>query len=155
MTTSDTLKRHRLFGLLARINEVRNKPWLEEVLAIEPEEKTRRSLAHRQHLAGIGAFKLVSSFDWKLPRKVDRALIEELFTLAFIAEGANVALLGPDGVGKTMLLRNIADRALNAGHDVVVRTASDLLADLIEQESSVVRARTAAPGLRAGRRSAD
>ena len=51
MTTSDkladTLKRLRLFGLLARIDEVRNKPWLEEVLAIEFEEKTR-SLAHRE-----------------------------------------------------------------------------------------------------------
>ena len=129
----DTLKRLRLFGLLARIDEVRDKPWLEEVLAIELEEKTRRSLAHRQHLAGIGPFKPVSSFDWKWPRKVDRPLIEELFTLGFIAEGANVVLLGPNGVGKTMLLRNIADRALNAGHHVVVRTASDLLADLIKQ----------------------
>lgn len=145
----DTLKRLRLFGLLARIDEIRNKPWLEEVLAIELEEKTRRSLAHRQHLAGIGAFKSVSSFDWKWPRKIDRPLIEELFTLGFIAEGANVVLLGPNGVGKTMLLRNIADRALNAGHHVVVRTASDLLADLIKQESSVARARRLAAYVRA------
>lgn len=103
--------------------------------------KTRRSLAHRQHLAGIGAFKSVSAYDWKWPRKVDRTLVEELFTLAFIAEGANVVFLGPNGVGKTMLLRNLADCALNAGNHVVVRTASDLLADLIKQESSVARAR--------------
>jgi len=153
MTTADklpdTLKRLRLFGLLARIDEVRNKPWLEEVLAIELEEKTRRSLAHRQHLAGIGPFKAVSSFDWKWPRKIDRPLIEELFTLGFITEGANVVLLGPNGVGKTMLLRNIADRALNAGHHVIVRTASDLLADLIKQESSVARARRLAAYARA------
>lgn len=138
----ETLKRLRLFGLLARIEEVRDKPWLEEVVAIELEEKTRRSLAHRQHLAGIGAFKPVSSFDWKWPRKIDRPLIEELFTLGFIGEGANV-------VGKTMLLRNLADRALNAGHHVVVRTASDLLADLIKQESSVARARRLAAYVRA------
>ena len=138
---ADTLKRLRLFGLLARIDEVRNKPWLEEVVSIELEEKTRRSLAYRQHLAGIGLFKAVADFDWKWPRKVDRALIEELFTLEFMAEGANVIFLGPNGVGKTMLLRNIASRALNAGHHVVVRTASDLLADLMKQESSVARAR--------------
>jgi len=48
-----------------------------------------------------------------------------------------------------MLLRNIADRALNAGHHVVVRTASDLLADLIKQESSVARARRLAAYARA------
>lgn len=143
-----TLKRLRLFGLLARIEDVRNKPWLDEVVAIELAEKTRRSLAHRQHLAGIGSFKPVSSFDWKWPRKIDRTLIEELFTLSFIGEGANVVFLGPNGVGKTMLLRNIADRALNAGHHVVVRTASDLLADLIKQESSVARARRLAAYVR-------
>ena len=40
-----------------------------------------------------------------------------------------------------MLLRNIAPRALNAGHHVVVRSASDLLADLMKQEFSVARAR--------------
>lgn len=148
-TLEATLKHLRLFGLLARIDEIRNKPWLEEVLAIELEEKTRRSLAHRQHLAGIGPFKSVSSFDWQWPRKIDRALIEELFTLDFVGEGANVVLLGPNGVGKTMLLRNIADRALNAGHHVVVRTASDLLADLIKQESSVARARRLAAYVRA------
>lgn len=145
MTSSEplheTLKKLRLFGLLARIDEVRSKPWLDEVVAIELEEKTRRSLAYRQHLAGIGLFKSVADFDWKWPRKVDRALIEELFTLDFVAEGANVIFLGPNGVGKTMLLRNIASRALNAGHHVVVRSASDLLADLMKQESSVARAR--------------
>ena len=131
-----TLQKLRLFGLLARLDEIRNKPWLKEVIAIELEEKTRRSLAHRNHIAGIGPFKPVSSFDWKWPRKIDRALVEELFDLDFVREGANVVLLGPNGVGKTMLLRNLADRALQAGHAVVVRAASDLLADLTKQESA-------------------
>ncbi|MFO0760584.1 MAG: AAA family ATPase [Byssovorax sp.] len=44
-----------------------------------------------------------------------------------------MVLLGPNGVGKTMLLRNLAHRALHAGHAVVVRSASDLLADLIKR----------------------
>jgi DNA replication protein DnaC len=153
MATSDTLaptlKKLRLFGLLARVDEIRDKPWLEEVLAIELEEKTRRSLAHRRHVAGIGPFKPVNLFDWKWPRKIDRPLVDELFSLGFLAEGANVVFLGPNGVGKTMLLRNLADRALHAGHAVVVRTASDLLADLIKQESSEARARRLAVYVRA------
>jgi DNA replication protein DnaC len=136
-----TLQRLRLFGLLARIDDIRSKPWLKEVVAIELEEKTRRSLAHRNHIAGIGPFKPVSSFDWKWPRKIDRALVDELFTLEFVREGANVVLLGPNGVGKTMLLRNLADRALHAGHAVVARTASDLLGDLTKQESTAARVR--------------
>ena len=48
-TLEMTLKRLRLFGLLARIDEIRNAPWLKQVLTIEDEEKTRRSLAHRVH----------------------------------------------------------------------------------------------------------
>jgi DNA replication protein DnaC len=144
-----TLQKLRLFGLLARIDEIRDKPWLEEVLAIELEEKTRRSLAHRRHIAGIGSFKAISSYDWKWPRKIDRPLVDDLFTLGFLAEGANVVFLGPNGVGKTMFLRNLADRALHAGHAVVVRTASDLLADLIKQESSEARARRLAVYVRA------
>ncbi len=39
-----TLKRLRLFGLLARIHEVRDKPWLAEVLAIEVEDERDREV---------------------------------------------------------------------------------------------------------------
>ena len=145
MPTDDTLvatlKRLRLFGLLARIDEVRHEPWLERMIAIELEDRTRRSLAHRIHRAGLGAFKPVCDFDWKWPKKIDRGLVDEIFTLRFIADGANVVFLGPNGVGKTMLLRNLASRALNDGRHVVVRSASDLLADLAKQESSAARAR--------------
>jgi DNA replication protein DnaC len=135
------LKRLQLFGLLARIEDVRAAPWLREVIAIEQEEHTRRSLAHRTHLAGVGNFKSIADFDWKWPKWIDRVLFEELLTLAFIPAGVNVILQGPNGVGKSMLMRNLAYCALHAGHAVVVRSASDLLADLAQQESSVARAR--------------
>ena len=135
------LRRLRLFGLLARIDDVRAAPWLREVLSIEQEEYTRRSLAHRTHLAGLGSFKPIADFDWKWPKWIDRVLFEELLTLQFISEGVNVILQGPNGVGKSTLMLNLAYCALHAGHAVVVRSASDLLADLAKQESSVARAR--------------
>jgi DNA replication protein DnaC len=138
---AESLMQLRLYGCLARIDEIREEPWLERVMAIEREERTRRSLVHRNHLAGVGAFKPLCDFDWAWPKSIDRAQVEDLFSLRFIAEGENVVVLGPNGVGKTMLLRNLAHRALHDGRAVVVRTASDLLADLAKQESSVARAR--------------
>ena len=105
-TLEAALKRLQLLGLLAAIDEIRPRtPGLARVLELEGAERTRRSLAHRTHLAGLGAFKPLCDFDWKWPKRIDRVLLEEILTLRFIAEGANVILLGPNGVGKTMLLR--------------------------------------------------
>jgi DNA replication protein DnaC len=145
MTTSsdleDQLKRLRLLGCLAHLNALRDEPWLTRLVALESEERARRSLENRTRLAGLGSFKALCDFDWMWPKKIDRTLVEELLTLRFVSEGANVVILGPNGVGKTMLLKNLASRALHAGFPVLVRSASDLLADLAGQESSVARAR--------------
>ncbi len=145
MTTSsdleDQLKKLRLLGCLAHLDALRNEPWLTRLVALESEERARRSLENRTRLAGLGSFKALCDFDWMWPKKIDRALVEELLSLRFVSEGANVVILGPNGVGKTMLLKNLASRALHAGFPVLVRTASDLLADLAGQESSVARAR--------------
>ena len=145
MTTSSDLpaqlKKLRLLGCLAHLDVLENEPWLGRLITLESEERARRSLENRTRLAGLGAFKALCDFDWVWPKKIDRALIEELFTLRFVPEGANVVMLGPNGVGKTMLLKNLASRALQAGYPVLVRSASDLLADLAGQESSVARAR--------------
>jgi len=48
------------------------------------------------------------------PRKIDRELVERLFTLDFIGRGDNVLLRGQSGVGKTMLAKNLGHAALLA-----------------------------------------
>ena len=144
MTRSETLtalKRLRLVGCIANIDELEGQDWLERLIALETAERRRRTLDNRTRIAGIGAYKLLADFDWNWPTKIDRLQIEELMTLRFIGEGANVVLLGPNGLGKTMLLKNLAHRALEAGQPVLVRSASDLLADLARQESTNARDR--------------
>jgi DNA replication protein DnaC len=103
---------------------------LEELVRSETEERRARHLAGRLAAARLGRFKPIADFDGNWPKKIDRAVIERALTLDFIAEARNLILLGANGLGKTMIAKNIAHQAVLAGHTVLFRTASELIADL-------------------------
>jgi len=135
------LKALGLFGLIACCDQVVDKPWINEVLAIEERERQKRGLERRMRDAHVGAAKPMVDFDWSWPKKIDRQAIEELFSLSFIKSGHNAVLVGPNGIGKTMILKNVAQHALSRGHTVRFTTASDMLAELAAQDSSSILAR--------------
>ena len=130
-----------LCGLLSRWEDFASAPWLEPLLCAEEAERQRRSLERRIKNARLGRFKPLADFDWSWPRRVDRALLDDVFTLAFLAEGAHVVLVGPNGVGKTTLARNLAHQALLRGHTVLCTTASEMLNDLLAQDGPAALAR--------------
>lgn len=135
------LKKLGLLGLLACWDEIADRPWLGEVLAIEERERQKRSLERRLRNSRVGLFKSIADFDWTWPKKIDREAIDDLFNLAFLKTGHNGVLVGPNGVGKTMILKNVAHHALVRGHTVCFATASDMLADLAGKDSSSALAR--------------
>jgi DNA replication protein DnaC len=135
------LRQLGLYGLLAHADTLLAEPWLARVIAIEDTERARRSLKRRLDNARLGTFKPVADFDWSWPTKCDRPAIEELFALGFIAEAANVVLIGANGLGKTMLLKNLAYQAILHGHSARFTLASDMLHDLAAQDSTVALAR--------------
>jgi DNA replication protein DnaC len=130
------VQRLGLHGLLAHWTEVADKPWVAELCAYEEHERNRRGLERRLRYARIGAFKSMADFDWSWPKKIDKDTALDLLSLGFVEEGVNAIMLGPNGVGKTMLIRNIAHQAVLRGHSVRFTTASDMLSDLAAQESS-------------------
>jgi DNA replication protein DnaC len=89
---------------------------LEELCQAELRERHRRSLERRLRLSGIKRFKPIADFDWDWPKKIDRDIIERALTLDFIKEGRNLILIGANGLGKTMIAKNIAYAAVMAGH---------------------------------------
>jgi DNA replication protein DnaC len=103
---------------------------LEELFKIESSERARLSLEHRLRFSGIGRFKPMADFDWDWPGKIDRSLIEQALTLDFLQESRNLILLGRNGLGKTMIAKNIAYAAVMAGYSVLFRTASDVIEHL-------------------------
>jgi len=118
-----------------------HEPWFARVLEIEEAERHRRSLKRRLEDARLGAFKSMADFDWQWPEQCDRMLVQELQSLAFLSEAANVVVLGPNGMGKTMIAKNLVHQAVLAGHSARFTLASDMLHDLAAQHSSTALAR--------------
>ena len=141
----------RLHGLLMHWTDVAEAEWVAKLLQWEEDERARRSLERRLIDAHIGRFKPLCDFDWKWPKRCDRAALEAIMTLDFLKESANVVLLGPNGIGKSTLAKNLAHQALIHGHTVLFTTAGQLLGDLAALDSdSTLRRRLrhyAAPDL--------
>jgi DNA replication protein DnaC len=144
-----------LTGLLAHWESLRNDPprlgWIQEMLGWEESERARRSLERRLRAAHIGRFKSLADFDWDWPTHCDRAAVQELMGLSFMQEATNVVIVGPNGVGKSMLACNLAHQALIEGRTVLFTSAGQLLGDLAALDSdSALRRRLrhyAAPDL--------
>jgi len=117
---------------LARASKGRFSPRqvVEEIVRLEMTEGAKRSLARRLERSRIGRFKPIADFDWNWPKKLERDIIERALTLDFIEEHRNLVLLGANGVGKTMIAKNLAYQAALAGHSVLFVTAAELLDDL-------------------------
>jgi DNA replication protein DnaC len=137
--TTDLLRQRAkalgLYGLLAHWKEIDETSWLATLVQWEEEEQIRRSLERRLKNARLGRFKAIDQFDWNWPTRCDRGAIEAVLTLDFMQEAANVILIGPNGIGKTMIAKNIAHQALIAGHTVLCAGAGQLLGDLTATES--------------------
>jgi DNA replication protein DnaC len=117
---------------LARASKGRFSPRqvVEEIVRLELTEGAKRNLHRRLERSRIGRFKPIADFDWNWPKKIERDVIERALTLDFVEEHRNLVLLGANGVGKTMIAKNLAYQAALAGHSVLFVTAAELLDDL-------------------------
>lgn len=134
-------KRLGFHGMVAHWEDYSTQPWLQDLLVLEEEEKRLRSFARRIRDAKIGQFRPLAEFDWTWPKRIDRELVEELFTFKFLTQGANVVFMAPNGLGKSMLAQNLAYQALLAGHDAKFVKASKLLGELSECDGAHARRR--------------
>jgi DNA replication protein DnaC len=109
---------------------------LEHLAESEQQERTRHSLERRLARSRIGRFTPMSDFDWAWPKRLDRAAVEAVLRLEFLADARNVVLVAAQGLGKTMIAQNLAYAAVLAGTHVLFITAAQLLLDLGGQEST-------------------
>jgi DNA replication protein DnaC len=127
----------KFHGLLAHWQEVADQPWLAQLLAWEEQERARRGVERRLRRARLGTFKPMADFDWSWPKQIDRLQVEDLFSLDWLASATNIVLVGPNGIGKTQIAKNLAQQAALGGASVRFLTASELLNNLADQNTSV------------------
>ncbi len=126
-----------LDDFLARATKGRWSPpvVLEELVRQELSERERRSLERRLRAAHLGRFKPIDEFDWDWPTKIDRAVIDRALGGDLVRERDNLVLVAAQGLGKTMLARNIAHAAVLQGYSALFTEASHMLLDLGAQDS--------------------
>jgi DNA replication protein DnaC len=127
-----------LDDFLARATKGRWSPRvvLERLTCDEHAERERRSLERRRRSAKLGRFKPIAEFDWNWPTKIDRPVIERALEGELVSQHENLVLAAAQGLGKTMLARNIAHEAVLQGHSALFVEASRMLLDLGAQDSA-------------------
>lgn len=108
--------------------EERTFSWLlDELFTREITHRFERRVAANLRLSGIPIRKTLDTFDYEAQPNVPRRTVEELATLRFVANGENVLILGPTGVGKTHIAIGLALKAIEHGHKVYFLTLHDLI----------------------------
>lgn len=112
----------------ARADQLSHTAFLERLLKIEVAATEARRQAGLERFARLPAPWRLSDYDFDAQPSVDRALVNELATLRFLEDATNVLLIGPPGVGKTMLAVGLGRAAVEAGYRVYYTTAAELVA---------------------------
>ena len=105
---------------------------LEEEVGLRESRRFRNALK----LSGLPHHNTLDEFDFAFQPDLDGRKVRDLATLEFIRAKSNVALLGPPGVGKTMLAVALAVAACQAGFSIYFTTLDDLVRRLRTAEAT-------------------
>ena len=137
-----SLRQLRLGGIAAvletRLHQAQAEPMapIDLISCLVADELTRRSdrlLERRRKQAGFrDPNKTLDNFDFTFNPKINRSLVFDLATGAFIAHREDALFLGPGGSGKSHLAQAIGQAAIQQGYRVLYRETHILLEELAE-----------------------
>ena len=129
--------RERLDALLqeAARKELGYMDFLDLVLSEEAQSKDLKRTRMGIQIAHFPVVRRLEDFDFSLQPSIDQKLIRELETGRFIANGENVLLLGPPGVGKTHLAIGLGRKVVEHGASALFVPALGLVAQMMRAES--------------------
>ena len=137
-----SLRQLRLGGMAAvletRLRQAQAEPMapIDLVSCLISDELTRRAdrlLERRRKQAGFrDANKTLDNFDFAFNPKMNRSLVFDLASGAFIGRREDALFLGPGGSGKSHLAQAIGHAAIQQGYRVLYRETHVLLDELAE-----------------------
>jgi len=108
--------------------------FLEQLLDTEVSARYERDVAMKRKLAHFPFVKTLDEFDFAFQPSINERQVQELATVRFVANGDNVLLLGPPGVGKTHLAIALGIAAIAQSLSVYFLTVADLL-DMLHRDA--------------------
>lgn len=93
-------------------------------------ERRQRVIERRVKAARFPVIKTLEQFQWDWPKKINRLQVQNLFRLEFVAQKANVVLLGNVGLGKSHLATALGYAACQEGYSVLFADAISVINDL-------------------------
>jgi DNA replication protein DnaC len=137
-----SLRQLRLGGMAAvldtRLRQAQAEPMapIDLLATLVSDELTRRSdrlLDRRRKLAAFrDPNKTLDNFDFTFNPKLNRSMVFDLATGAFIERREDALFLGPGGTGKSHLAQAIGQAAILQGHKVLYRQTHILLEEVGE-----------------------
>ena len=136
------LRQLRLGGIAAvletRLHQAQVEPMapIDLISCLVSDELTRRSdrlLERRRKQAQFrDPQRTLDNFDFDFNKKMNRSLVFDLATAAFIAKHEDALLLGPPGTGKSHLAQAIGQAVIQQGYRVLYRETHTLLNEIVE-----------------------
>ena len=138
--TLDQLKALNLDGMADAFVELQNRAqaaelshaeWLALLLDREAAYRNTRRFQTRLRTAKLRHSQAaIEDVDYRTPRRLDKALFQQLTAGKWIAEHRNLLVTGPCGIGKSWLACALAQKACRDGYTVVYARVPRLFADL-------------------------
>jgi DNA replication protein DnaC len=103
---------------------------LDHILNEEVRHRRVSSIETRTKLASFPARKHLEDFDLAFQPSIDKEAYEDLRSLRFLANGENVILLGPPGVGKTHIAIGLGIETIRAGYSAYYVNSASMIGKL-------------------------
>ncbi len=108
--------------------------FLESLLNQEIKSREEKKFERLMKQANFPQYQTLDEFDITEQESLSKRQLNQLKELTWIEQGFNLILLGPPGVGKTMLSIGLGIHAIQNGYKAVFTTMHDLLYHLKTQE---------------------